>query len=268
LAPEPPSEGDFAATQTEPVDKPEAPRKKPSSEPSDAKQSELRKQIHEQAKAVVKAIVGHRQNCQQAIKLIFNEKVLSRSILIELSSRLGEWDEACHSVKGYDPAIKYTQREDDKNHPDNRRRRFDVVKERGYLCVCFATLEEIFTAKKREENKALILREFYQFSPKPKENVGQLFKRFYDRVYEARLSGVDIEVNYQIVILLEALASYTDLTERIIQIKEEIELGMGVKTIAQLEESINDYMRIKKSSKAPPQRHQEQPSLKNAITGA
>ena len=96
--------------------------------------------------------------------------------------------------------------------------------------------------------------------------MGQLFKRFYDRVYEARLSGVDIEVSYQIVILLEALSTYSDLTERIIQVKEEIEMGEGVSTIAQLEESITDYLRIKKSSKAPTHRQQEI-SAKQAVTG-
>ena len=53
------------------------------------------------------------------------------------------------------------------------------------------------------------------------------------------------------VILLEALSNDPMITERIIQLKEEIERGDGVKTISELEERINHYLRIKKSSKAP-----------------
>jgi hypothetical protein len=178
---------------------------------------------------------------------IFNDKVMSRSILIELSSRMGEWSEPKHYVRGYDPS--HTLQGARSTSEDDGRRRFEVAKERGYICECFTALEEIFASKSRPENKALILREFYQFSVKFKETPGQLFKRFYDKVYESKLAGVEIEVSHQIVIMLEALAAYPDLTERIIQIKEEIEGGMGVSSISQLEESINDYLRIKKGSK-------------------
>ena len=72
-APEPAGEGELYATQSEALNRTEVLTKKPSSEFSERKQAELRKQIHEQARAVVKAIVEHRQSCQQAIKLIFNE---------------------------------------------------------------------------------------------------------------------------------------------------------------------------------------------------
>ncbi|MFN9907128.1 MAG: hypothetical protein ACK56F_13590, partial [bacterium] len=111
------------------------------------RQKELSKLVNDHAKSVVKAIIEHRKACQQAIMMIFNDEVMSRSILIELSSRMGEWTESKHYVAGYDPG--HTLQGARSTSEDDGRRRFEVAKERGYICECFAALEEIFASKSR-----------------------------------------------------------------------------------------------------------------------
>ena len=75
-----------------------------------------------------------------------------------------------------------------------------------------------------------------------------MIKRFYDRVHDIRVVGIEIPADQQMVILLEVLSHDPMITERIIQLKEEIERGEGVQTISEVEERINHYLRIKKSS--------------------
>ena len=114
-----------------------------------------------------------------------------------------------------------------------------MAKERGYICVLFSSLEELFAPKRRANEKTLLLKEFFSFAPKPKEMANQVIKRFYDRVHDIRVAGVEIPANEQMVILLDALTHDPMLTERIVQLKEDIERGVGVQSISELEERIN-----------------------------
>ncbi len=85
--------------------------------------------------------------------------------------------------------------------------------------------------KVRQNEKTLLLKEFFLFAPKPHEPANQVIKRFYDRVHDIRVAGINIPNDQQMVILLEALSHDPMITERIIQLKEEIERGEGIKTI-------------------------------------
>ena len=100
----------------------------------------------------------------------------------------------------------------------------------------------------RQNEKTLLLKEFFLFAPKQNEAANQVIKRFYDRVHDIKVAGIEIPADQQMVILLEALSHDPMITERIIQLKEEVERGEGVQTISELEERVNHYLRIKKSS--------------------
>jgi hypothetical protein len=202
---------------------------------------EERKIAHEQAKDVVKALVEYQKNCQETVKTLFNTSVMSKSIISGLDSVMGEHEEAKHYIPGYGPL---PSREDIVNTRDDGRRRYDVARERGYICILFKGLEALFAPKVRRNEKTLLLKEFYLFAPKPHEPANQVIKRFYDRVHDIRVAGINIPNDQQMVILLEALSNDPMITERIIQLKEEIERGEGVKTISELEERINHYLRI------------------------
>ena len=100
------------------------------------------------------------------------------------------------------------------------------------------------------------------FATKPNEQANQVIKRFYDRVHDIKVAGIAIPADQEMIILLEALSTDPMITERIIQLKEEIERGEGVTSVAELEERVNHYLRIKKGSKA----HQPKTSTRGQAT--
>ena len=122
---------------------------------------EERKMAHEQAKAVVKALIQYQRNCQEAVKEIFNPSIMSKSIINGIDSILGEHDEERHHVPGYGTPGLPGAPPDTK---DNGRRRYDVARERGYICVLFQGLEALFAPKVRQNEKTLLLKEFFMFA--------------------------------------------------------------------------------------------------------
>ena len=192
---------------------------------ADDRAKEDRKIALDQAKAVVKALIEYQKDCQEAVKSLFNTTVLSKSIITGIDSILGEHDKERHFVAGYGPP---PSPEDPAVTKDNGRRRYAVARARGYICVLFQALEALFAPKVRQNEKTLLLKEFFLFAPKQNEAANQVIKRFYDRVHDIRVAGIEIPADQQMVILLEALSHDPMVTERIIQLKEEIERGEGV----------------------------------------
>ena len=65
----------------------------------------------------------------------------------------------------------------------------------------------LFAPKVRQNEKTLLLKEFFLFAPKQNEQANQVIKRFYDRVHDIRVAGIEIPADQQMVILLlEALS--------------------------------------------------------------
>ena len=170
-------------TERIPSDKEAAELKTPQPPFSEERLKEERKMAHEQAKAVVKALIQYQRNCQEAIKEIFNPSVMSKSIINGIDSILGEHDEERHYVPGYGAPRLPGAPMDTK---DNGRRRYDVAKERGYICILLQGLEALFAPKVRRNEKTLLLKEFFMFAPKQNEAANQVIKRFYNRVHDIR----------------------------------------------------------------------------------
>ena len=85
---------------------------------------------------------------------------MSKSIINGLDSVMGEHEEIKHYIPGYGPP---PSREDIVNTRDDGRRRYDVARERGYICILFKGLEALFAPKVRQNEKTLLLKEFYLF---------------------------------------------------------------------------------------------------------
>ena len=176
---------------------------------------EERKIAHDQAKTVVKALIEYQRNCQEAVKEIFNPRVMSKSIINGIDSIIGEDEEARHYIPGYGPPPSLGM---PMNTNDDGRRRYDVARERGYICVLFQGPEVLFAPKVRLNEKTLLLKEFFMFAPKPNEQANQVIKRFYDRVHDIKVTCITIPADQQMVILLEALSNDPMITETIIQL--------------------------------------------------
>ena len=87
---------------------------------------------------------------------------MSKSIINGIDSTLGEHDEERHYVPGYGaPRLPWAPMDT----KDDRRRRYDVARERGYICVLFQGLEALFALKVRQNEKILLLKEFFMFAP-------------------------------------------------------------------------------------------------------
>ena len=91
---------------------------------------EERKIAHDQAKAVVKALVEYQKSCQETVKYLFNTNVMSKSIISGLDSIMGEHEEEKHYIPGYGPA---PSREDILNTRDDGRRRYDVARREEFI---------------------------------------------------------------------------------------------------------------------------------------
>jgi hypothetical protein len=62
---------------------------------------EERKLAHEKAKIVMKALAAYENDCISAAKTVLNTQVISKGILQELDSMMGEHEESLHFIGGY-----------------------------------------------------------------------------------------------------------------------------------------------------------------------
>ena len=164
--------------------------------------AELRKHAHEHAKATVKAKSDYKSKCLNAVKAIFHSSVIPYEILGLIDQRLGEFDDSIHYIEGYDLPREFIS---ETTELDTGRRRYDVCRERGYLCILISTLKEVCRPKGKLADKTFLLGEFYKFSAKQNESMVDLFKRFYLLNAELVEAGLKLESEQLIVIMLGAL---------------------------------------------------------------
>ena len=83
---------------------------------------------------------------------------MRKSIINGIDSIMGEHEELRHYIPGYGPPPSPGT---PMNTKDDGRRRYDVARERGYICALFQGLEALFAPKVRQNEKTLLLKEFF-----------------------------------------------------------------------------------------------------------